>query len=294
LGDELRVKQILNNLLSNAVKYTHKGTVTLNVTWEKITHSPPPSVLLRFVIRDTGIGIRNEDMEKLFSSYVQVDARANRAIEGTGLGLEITKNLVEMMGGSISAESEYGKGSAFTVTLVQGLADPGGIGETIAEDLRNFRYVGSRKQADIVPTLMPYGKVLIVDDVPVNIMVVEGLLEPYGLQVESATSGLKAIEKVCSWASQYDLIFMDHLMPEMDGIEATKLIRAWENEQQEMANNGEAAKQTKIPIIALTANALAGNMEMFLSAGFDGFISKPIDIAEVDAALNKWIRVKKK
>jgi signal transduction histidine kinase/CheY-like chemotaxis protein len=284
IGDELRVTQILNNLLSNAVKYTQEGTITFMVEWEKITHSPD-SALLHFAVRDTGMGIRKEDIEKLFSVYTQLDSKANREIEGTGLGLEITKKLVEMMGGSITAESEYGKGSVFTVTLVQGLADSSpstegaNIGEKIANDLRNFCYTVGRQEDAIVPSWMPYGKVLVVDDVEVNIMVVEGLLEPYGLRVDSATSGQEAIEKIKTEIPCYDLVFMDHMMPGMDGIEATRIIRAWEK------NN-----TVKVPIVALTANALAGNMEMFLSEGFDGFISKPIDIVQVDEVLNKWVR----
>jgi CheY-like chemotaxis protein len=296
----------LNNILSNAVKYTKKGTVTLSVsspsTESAFIIEGSPSVandplvkavrdnetILRFVVQDTGIGIREEDMDKLFSGYTQLDTKANRMIEGTGLGLEITKNLVEMMGGSVVVESEYGKGSVFTVTLVQELlpsaegTDSAVIGEEVAENLRNFRYVSDRKRDDFVPASMPHGKVLIVDDVPINIMVVEGLLEPYGLTVDSVLSGQEAIEKIIFEEHYYDLVFMDHMMPGMDGIETTKVIRAWEKEQ---------AKR-QIPIIALTANALAGNIDIFLSAGFDGFISKPIDIAQIDEALNKWVRDK--
>jgi signal transduction histidine kinase/CheY-like chemotaxis protein len=312
IGDELRVKQILNNLISNAAKYTRKGTVTLSVSSSPVRDASiedaassaedgQDKVLLRFMVRDTGIGIRVEDIEKLFSGYTQLDVRANRTIEGTGLGLEITKNLVEMMGGSISAESEYGKGSVFTVTLVQGLlpsvegVPSATIGEKTAEDLRNFCYMNDRKEMSIIPTPMPYGRVLVVDDVPVNIMVVEGLLEPYGLHVESATSGRKAIEKICTGAPPYDLVFMDHVMPEMDGIETTKAIRVWEKEQEKIiTNKDELSGPARVPIVALTANALAGNMEMFLSAGFDGFISKPIDIAQIDEALNKWVKDKNK
>jgi CheY-like chemotaxis protein len=296
IGDELRVKQILKNLLSNAVKYTKEGTVTLSVSSSSAeaaasteagssTDGEPSAkgVFLRFVVRDTGIGIRKEDMGKLFSGYTKLDTRVNRTIEGTGLGLEITKKLVEMMGGSITAESEYGKGSTFTVTFMQGLVNSALMGEKTAEDLRSFRYSVSRKEVDIIPSWMPYGKVLVVDDVPINIMVVEGLLEPYGLQVDTAASGKQAGEKVCAKSPPYDLVFMDHLMPEMDGIEAVKIIRAWEKEQKTKA---------RIPIVALTANALAGNMEMFMSAGFDGFISKPINIVQVDEGLNKWGRDK--
>jgi len=285
-GDELRVKQVLNNLLSNAIKYTSEGKVTLSAAWEK----RGMDALLRFTVRDTGIGIRQEDMGKLFSSYVQLDTKVNRKIEGTGLGLEITKNLVEMMGGGITVESEYGKGSAFTVTLVQGLVHSEGqtdslslgIGEEIAEDLRNFRYVHGRRKEEIKRSWMPYGKVLVVDDLPVNLKIARGLLEPYGLQVDISESGKKAIEMVKAENPRYDLIFMDHMMPEMDGIETVRIIR--EELNSEYCRN--------IPIIALTANALTGSMEMFLSRDFNGFISKPIDIVQLDKALNQWIRDK--
>jgi CheY-like chemotaxis protein/nitrogen-specific signal transduction histidine kinase len=282
IGDELRVKQILNNLLSNAVKYTNEGAVTLSVS-----SSPAGDgneTRLRFAVRDTGIGIRKEDIEKLFTVYTQFDLNTNRKVEGTGLGLEITKKLVEMMGGNISVESEYGKGSVFTVMFIQKLVDSENIGEETAEKLRNFKYIAGRKQDDIVPSWMPNKKVLVVDDVPVNIMVVEGLLEPYGVQIDSALSGKEAVEKIMAEDTHYDLVFMDHMMPEMDGIEAVRIIREWEKQKNRLDN--------KVPIVALTANALAGNMEMFISEGFDGYISKPIDIIEINEALNKWVRDK--
>jgi signal transduction histidine kinase/AmiR/NasT family two-component response regulator len=294
-GDELRVKQILNNLLSNAVKYTERGTVTFNAMafYYKGKDSPVKKeneVLLSFIVRDTGIGIQKKDMEKLFTVYTQLDSKVNRHVEGTGLGLEITKKLVDMMDGNITAESEYGKGSVFTVTLVQKLVSFSSIGEETAENLRNFQYIAGRKQDEIVPSWMPNGKVLVVDDVPVNIMVVEGLLEPYGVHVDSAYSGKEAIEKIMAEEPQYDLVFMDHMMPEMDGIEAVRIIREWEEQKNQKKKKNQL--DDKIPIIALTANALAGNMEMFLSKGFDGFISKPIDIVEIDSALNRWVRNK--
>ena len=283
-GDELRVKQVLNNILSHAIKYTKEGKVTLGVEWEK----RGMDALLRFTVRDTGMGMHKEDMGRLFSSYVQLDTKVNRKIEGTGLGLEISKNLVEMMGGSIAVDSEYGKGSVFTITLVQGLVDspwqngslPQGIGEKTAEDLRNFRYVQGRPREEIKRSWMPYGKVLVVDDLSVNLKIARGLLEPYGLQVDTAESGNKAIELVKAENPRYDLIFMDHMMPGMDGIEAVRIIR----------NELNSEYSSTVPIIALTANALIGNLEMFLSRDFNGFVSKPIDIIQLDTTLNQWIR----
>jgi len=282
VGDELRIKQVLNNLLSNAIKYTKEGSVTLTVGLEKFS-APKNEALLRFAVRDTGIGIRKEDICKLFSGYTQLDTRANRKIEGTGLGLEISKKLVEMMGGNIAVESEYGKGSVFTVEIIQGIVDYKPIGEETAKKLRSFSYMADGKGENIDRSWMPYGKVLIVDDLPVNLQIARGLLEPYGLLVDSAESGQKAIKLVKAENPRYDLIFMDHMMPEMDGIEAVKIIR---NE-----SNSEYCRT--VPIIALTANALVGNSEMFMSKGFNGFIPKPIDIVQLDEALNKFIRDKK-
>jgi CheY-like chemotaxis protein len=282
VGDELRIKQVLNNLLSNAIKYTKEGSVTLSVAWESFS-GRENEALVRFGVRDTGIGIRKKDIWKLFSGYTQLDTRANRKIEGTGLGLEITKKLVDMMGGSIAIESEYGSGSVFTVEIIQGIANYKPIGEETAEKLRSFNYTADMKGENIDRSWMPYGKVLVVDDLPVNIQIARGLLEPYGLQVDSAESGQKAIELIEAENPRYDLVFMDHMMPGMDGIEAVRIIR--EESDSEYGRN--------VPIVALTANALVGTSEMFLSAGFNGFISKPIDIVQLDEALNKFIRDKR-
>jgi CheY-like chemotaxis protein len=157
---------------------------------------------------------------------------------------------------------------------------PPGIGEGIAEDLRNFRHVPARKEVEIKRSWMPYGKILIVDDLPVNLKIARGLLEPYGLLVDSAESGQKAIELIKAENPRYDLVFMDHIMPEMDGVETVRIIRK--------KSNSEYCKN--VPIVALTANALMGNMEMFMSREFNGYISKPIDIVQLDDALNRWVR----
>jgi signal transduction histidine kinase/ActR/RegA family two-component response regulator/HPt (histidine-containing phosphotransfer) domain-containing protein len=282
VGDELRIKQVLNNLLSNAIKYTKEGSVTLSAAWGGLA-GRENEALIRLSVRDTGIGIRREDIKRLFSGYTQLDTRANRAIEGTGLGLEITKKLVEMMGGSIAVDSEHGKGSVFTAEIVQGIADYRPIGEETAEKLRGFNYTAGTRGDGIDRSWMPYGKVLVVDDLPVNLQIARGLLEPYGLQVDSAESGRKAVEMVRAENPRYDLIFMDHMMPEMDGMEAARIIR--EESGSEYGRN--------VPIVALTANALVGTPEMFLSKGFSGFISKPVDIFQLDEALNKFIRDKR-
>jgi PAS domain S-box-containing protein len=277
-GDELRVKQVLNNILSNAFKYTKAGVVTLQVRWERYGDD----AVAIFAVSDTGQGIRREDIGKLFSEYSQLDTRANRKIEGTGLGLSITKRLVEMMGGTIAVESEYGLGSTFTVRLRQKIIDERPIGQEVAENLMSFRLIETRRSRskNLVRVRMPYGKVLVVDDVATNLDVAKGLMLPYGLTIDCVLSGQEAIEKIRREEVKYDAVFMDHMMPGMDGIEAARIIR------NEIGT--EYAKT--VPIIALTANALAGNEEMFLASGFNAFIAKPIDIMRLDVILNQWVR----
>jgi len=281
VGDELRVKQILNNLLSNAFKYTDSGEVSFSVAAEYGTpeQEKPPPVTLVFRVSDTGQGMTEEHINKLFTEYTRFNLEANRTTEGTGLGMNITKHLVRAMNGEISVESELGKGSAFTVRLPQENIGADPISREVAENLRQFRLgrtIQMEKAPQLVREYMPYGRVLIIDDVETNLYVVKGLLAPYGLSMETLTSGEEAVEKIKSGAS-YDIIFMDHFMPKMDGIEATKIIRS-------LGYNR--------PIVALTANALTGQAEMFQANGFDGFISKPIDLRQLNITLNKLIRDK--
>ncbi|GHS85605.1 hybrid sensor histidine kinase/response regulator [Synergistales bacterium] len=280
VGDELRIRQILSNLLSNAFKYTERGKVVLRATWKK--HEEDAEIV--FVVSDTGRGIRKDDVERLFVEYRQMDTRANRHIEGTGLGLSITKNLLDLMKGSVHVESEYGRGSVFTVKIRQRIHNGVPIGRETVSNLKEFRFVGNgrTRSKNFIRNPMPYGKVLVVDDVPTNLDVARGLLLPYGLSIDTALSAREAIDKIRSENPRYDLIFMDHMMPEMDGLEAAHVIR------EEIGT--EYAR--KVPIVALTANALSGNREMFLSHGFDAFISKPIDIQQMDRTLNKWIKDK--
>ncbi|MDR1376351.1 MAG: response regulator [Synergistaceae bacterium] len=275
LGDEIRIKQILNNILSNAFKYTFRGKVGLKATCER--HGD--FVWMEYVVDDTGIGIKEKDIENIFVEYKQFDTRANRKIEGTGLGLSICKNLVALMDGSIDVESEYGKGSVFTVRIRQGIVNPEPIGIETAQNLKTFRLKDSRIVKTLSRTKMPYGKVLVVDDVVTNLDVAKGLMTPYGLTIHTASSGRRAVKMVREEKVLYDAIFMDHMMPEMDGIETVRVIR--EEIGTEYAKN--------VPIIALTANALVGNEKMFMENGFQGYISKPIDVVKLDALLNKWI-----
>jgi signal transduction histidine kinase/CheY-like chemotaxis protein/HPt (histidine-containing phosphotransfer) domain-containing protein len=277
-GDELRIKQILNNLLTNAFKYTDQGAVVLSVTAKYEDRVKEPYVQLTFRVADTGQGMSPEQIRKLFDEYSRFNLEANRLTEGTGLGMSITRSLVRMMNGTISVESELGRGSTFTVHLPQKAVGGGSLGAEIVENLRRFRIDGTTqmKTQPIVREPMPYGSVLVVDDVETNLYVAKGLLSPYGLTIDTAISGFETIDKIAA-GNVYDIIFMDHMMPEMDGIEATKIIH-------ELGYTH--------PIVALTANAVAGMADIFLSNGFDDFISKPIDIRQLNACLNKLIRDK--
>ena len=277
-GDDLRIKEILNNLLSNAFKYTKEGTVELNVKSEKDGNL----VWLSAYVRDTGIGIRPENMDSLFTDYTQIDTKANRKIEGTGLGLSITKKMTDMMGGSISVESEYGKGSVFTVRLPQKIINDTPIGPDVVNNLRNFHYSDSKRDIDmrLARISLPYAKVLVVDDVATNLDVARGMMKPYGMRIDCVSSGREAIEAVRDEKVRYNAIFMDHMMPEMDGIEAVRIIRG---------EIGTEYAQT-VPIIALTANAIMGNEEMFLKNGFQDSVFKPIEMQRLDAVLQKWVR----
>jgi signal transduction histidine kinase/CheY-like chemotaxis protein/HPt (histidine-containing phosphotransfer) domain-containing protein len=286
-GDSLRVKQVLNNILSNAFKYTERGRVGFSVTWERRADDV---AMVSFEVRDTGLGIKPHNLKTLFTDNSQINYEANRYVEGTGLGLSITKYLVDLMGGEIRAESVYGEGSVFTVTLPQLIVAADPIGEEAVSDFTSLRSIvkGLSVEGNLARTPMPYGHVLLVDDVPTNLDVAEGLLSPYGLKISRATSGLEAIDRVKAIRDhdpphlKFALIFMDHMMPGMDGVEATRIIRT--------TLKSEYSRQ--VPIIAFTANAIPGTAKHFLESGFTGFIPKPIDIVLLDDVLNKWVRKK--
>ena len=388
LGDEVRLRQILLNLLGNAVKYTEKGFISLNVTEEKPRKDN--KLTLRFVISDSGFGIQPEDQPKLFDDFVQVNSKKNRSIEGTGLGLAITKRLCVAMGGDISVESEYDKGSTFIVIMpldAESDAPFALVGEpekkkvlvyekrkvyaqSLEWSLKNMRvphklifdldalkealreeewyfvfsgyglyeyikptmeqplteFKGGKKphlalmvewdtedyipgvrfvslpiqgisiaevlngvydHEDLVQTSAPMGTrftapdahILIVDDISINLEVAEALMLPYQIKIDTCLGGEQSLELI--YSNTYDIVFMDHMMPEMDGIETTKRIREWENKQPDT--------DKQLPIIALTANAVSGMREMFLLHGFNDFISKPIEISKLDRILEKWI-----
>ncbi|MCL2102720.1 MAG: ATP-binding protein, partial [Syntrophorhabdaceae bacterium] len=278
-GDELRIKQILNNLLSNAFKYTQEGKVELSVSVEHESKETDSDVTIVFHVNDTGQGMTESQVQVLFHEYSRFDMVANRMIEGTGLGMNITQHLVSMMNGEIFVESEPGEGTLFTVRLPQGRIGTGVVGKDLAQSLQLFKKtaMSHTKAAQLVREPMPYGNVLIVDDLEMNLYVGKGLMAPYGLSIDTALSGFEAIEKIRS-GNEYDIVFMDHMMPKMDGIEATKTLR-------------DLMGYTR-PIVALTASAVVGQEEMFLENGFDDFISKPVDLYRMDMVLNKFIRDK--
>jgi PAS domain S-box-containing protein len=281
LGDDMRVKQILNNLLNNAFKYTKEGTVTLGVNCQR----EKDNVWMSFYISDTGIGIRAEDITKLFTDYNQVDTSANRQIEGTGLGLSIAKNFVELMDGEISVESVYGKGSTFRARIRQGYDNEKFLGKETVDNLRSFHYSEKKKSRHekLVRSDLSYARVLVVDDLATNLDVAAGMLRKYKLHVDCVTSGNEAIDLISASTPVYNAIFMDHMMPGMDGIQATQAIRKL---------NTEYAKT--VPIIALTANAVAGNERMFLNNGFNAYLPKPFNVMSLDSIIQRWVRDKAK
>ncbi|GHV41090.1 hypothetical protein AGMMS49546_16270 [Spirochaetia bacterium] len=387
-GDVIRLRQILLNLLTNAVKYTNEGHIILSIHGEDMPHQMEhhQEMLLYFEVADTGIGIKDEDIVKLFGNFVQVDTKHNQGVEGTGLGLAISRNLCQLMGGNITVKSEYGKGSVFTARIPQMIRNPKpfalveqaetkkalvyedrpvyaesmtytinnlGLGCSLVQKREDFikalpdysgqlvfsspalfegvrEYIQDRVRSNplnafslalvseygqetlpgittifmpIQPLVVanvfngkealagleyqenkkssirfsaPDARILIVDDLPTNLNVASGLLAPYGMKIDCATGGLEALCMIGE--KPYDLVLMDHMMPGMDGVEAAAAIRI----------RGEEYYQ-KLPIIALTANAVSGMKEMFLANGFNDFISKPIDIAKLDECMFRWI-----
>ena len=380
IGDEVRIRQIMLNLLSNAAKYTKQGYISFVVDGEIINDN---TVMIRIEVSDSGIGIKEEDMPNLFGEFFQADVLKNKGIEGIGLGLAITKNLCEAMGGDITVKSEYGKGSVFNVTFPQkihsynrfaAVANPENYKVLIYETREIYansliwsisnlgvKYKYIKTQLDFyeelntnvydyifIPTsiyktvkntidtlnikakiilleeygsmesisaktfhmplhslsianiingvsdmpsysedakyarfIAPKAKILIVDDIITNLKIAEGLMSPYETQIDLCESGMEAIELVKS--NQYDIVFMDHMMPLMNGIEATLAIRELDSPENK-----------NVPVIALTANAVSGMKEMFLSNGFNDFLSKPIDMKKLDEILEKWIPESKK
>ncbi|MCL2187421.1 MAG: response regulator [Defluviitaleaceae bacterium] len=279
VGDEMRIRQILNNLLSNAFKYTQVGYVSLSADKEI---SENDELFLCFTVEDTGQGLTTEQKTRLFDSeFTRFSAQSH--IIGSGLGMTVVKQFLTLMDGDAAVESQIGVGTKITVKIPQRAESEEVLGDTLAEALQDIERhrallasLPGTKTIDIDSSPMPYGKVLVVDDVESNVYVAQGILAHYEIQVDTAINGMEAVEKIEKGAV-YDIIFMDHMMPHMDGVEATQAIR-------EM-------KYTH-PIIALTANIVAASEQEFTSRGFDGFISKPIDTGQLARCLDFYIRKK--
>ncbi|MCD7726565.1 MAG: ATP-binding protein [Clostridiales bacterium] len=266
-GDEIRIKQVLINLVNNAVKFTDEGSITVSVDCEERQES----TLLKFSVKDTGIGIKEEDLERIFNSFEQSDTFRNRKKEGSGLGLTISRQLLHLMGGNIYVESVYHEGSRFSFEVPQRVTDPSPCGA-----YEKPRHKRVKKQQEYSKFKAPEARVLIVDDNLVNLRVAAGLMRPFGMQVDTAKSGAEALAK--AQEKDYHLIFMDHMMPEMDGVETARKIRAL-----------EGGYYKEVPIIALTANAISGAREMFVEEGLNDFIAKPINMKELSDKILEWL-----
>ncbi|MBO4347022.1 MAG: response regulator [Lachnospiraceae bacterium] len=268
-GDEVRIRQVITNLLNNAVKYTEKGSVKLTFRGEKTEEG---KLTLVVMVKDTGIGIKEEDIEKLFNKFQRLEMEHNSTVEGTGLGLAITQRLIKMMGGSIDVKSEYKKGSLFTVRIPQKIVSNVPIGDFQAHFEANM--IESRPYRETFRA--PSAKILIVDDTRINLTVAVNLLKNTKVQIETATSGAESI--AMSRKVKYDLILMDQRMPEMDGTQALHHIR-----ETEGGLNGNT------PVICLTADAVIGAKERYLAQGFNDYLTKPIDVNALEKMMVKYL-----
>ena len=261
-GDELRIKQILINVLNNAIKYTDKGTITFGLSWEQ---TEPDSMLLKIRVTDTGIGMKEEELKHIFDAFQRLDEKRNQSVEGTGLGMTITKQLIELMGGKISVRSKYGKGTTFYLELPQEILDPAPA-----------QFQRKRKKAEQqyrVSFVAPGVRILAVDDNPMNLAVLRGLLKKTEMQVDLVQSGLEAIAAVQK--ERYDMILMDHMMPKMDGITILKTIRRHGN---------------SVPVLLLTAKAEIDDRVEGLDSGADDYLPKPFSMKELLARIRAMTR----
>ncbi len=270
-GDPTRIKQILVNIIGNAVKFTKKGYIKLSLDNEYVSEEKESII---FTVEDTGIGIEEKHISKLFGAYNQVDTKRNRAVQGTGLGLAIVKNLCELMGGSIGVTSVYGEGTCFTVNVMQKVIDatPMKLSERTESVAQHHDHI---YQPRIIKEVVGK-KILVVDDNVTNLMIAKELLQPYDMEVEVAETGMEALAKAEN--NTYDLIFMDHMMPQMDGVETTALLRKLEPEYCK-----------SVPVVALTANAVYGARKELIEAGFDDYVAKPIDVKQLENVLATYL-----
>lgn len=278
-GDEIRIKQCIINIVTNAVKYTEEGSVTLSVSYENVETDDSEDedenedyILLKVSVKDTGIGIRQEDMHRLTSAFERIDMQRNRTIEGSGLGISIVTNLLELMGSKLEAESEYGKGSVFSFAVKQHVVNWDRVGDFAGK----VRESGSNRKGYRERFHAQNASILVVDDTRTNLTVIEGLLKQTLIRIDTATSGVEALELVRN--NRYNIIFLDHRMPEMDGIQTFHAM-------EEIEDN----PNRDTPVIALTANAISGSREMYVREGFTNYMSKPVDPAKLEDMILEYL-----
>ena len=269
-GDEIRIKQIALNILTNAVKYTNEGSIALNIGYDNI---PDDEILLKFKIADTGIGMKEEDMDKLFSPFSRIEEKRNRSVEGTGLGMSIVKQLLALMDSELRVKSIYGEGSEFSFDIKQKVVSREPMGDVLA------RFEADEPETDAYHALFtaPSAHILVVDDTEVNLAVFINLLKQTRIDIDTAASGKAALARAA--ADDYDIIFIDHMMPDMDGIETLNRLKETEDE--------------KTVYIALTANAVSGARQMYLNAGFADYLSKPIDGLRLEEMIKRYLPAEK-
>ena len=271
-GDEVRIKQIIANILTNAAKYTDKGSVTFSVSAVECSQTDD-SIALHVSVKDTGVGIKKENLQKLFTEFERIDEKKNRNIEGTGLGMAIANNMLALMGSTLKVESEYGKGSEFSFDLVQTVRKWDPIGDYKAA----YKSYTAKKETYSPKFTTSKGHVIIVDDMSINLVVFKGLLKNTGLMIDTANNGQEAIE--ASKKTKYDMLFIDHMMPGLDGVETLHAIR----EDKDNPN-------CDTPAVCLTANAVTGAKEFYMSEGFDGYLTKPIDPKLLEEMIYEHLR----
>ncbi|MBQ4233097.1 MAG: response regulator [Lachnospiraceae bacterium] len=270
-GDEIRIKQVIMNILTNAVKYTEKGSVTFSATFDKIEEEGA-DVVVHISVKDTGIGIKPEDMKKLFSEFERIEEDRNRNIEGTGLGMAITKSLLEMMGSSLKVESTYGEGSNFYFDLKHPVVN----WEPVGDYKEAYQNIAKGRDEYKEQFTAPDAHVLVVDDNAMNLKVFVGLVKKTKVKVDTAESGDAGLSLMKD--KKYDIIFLDHMMPNKDGIETLKELK----DDKDNVNND-------VPVICLTANAISGAREEYIKAGFNDYLTKPIKPKELEDTLMKYL-----
>ncbi len=268
-GDEIHIRQIIGNLLSNAVRYTEKGRITLRLSWKEVAKD---AIEIYVIVKDTGVGIKEEDIPKLFKAFQRMDSTVRSKDDRTGLGLAITQRLIEMMGGRLEVQSVYGKGSAFSFKIIQKVVDREPLGDFEKQYRDSLRSIEDYHEKFIAPM----GRILIVDDNAMNLAVAQGLLKGTRLQIDVASSGEECLELIKR--KTYHLICMDHMMPVMDGVQTLHAIRELE---------GNPSRD--IPVIALTANAVAGARDLYLKEGFQDYLTKPIDADKFENMLIEYL-----